>query len=104
MDRHLKASKYNKNILVLFHGVIVASFTIVVSIGMVHFFFSIIGFFIMILTATSIYAYGLSVIRGLVRRFELTMPNPKATCLHLTNICLFLSICLIATVTELLML
>ena len=38
-----------------------------------------------------------------MKRLELTMPNRRATCMHLFNLTLFLVICFVATVTGLLM-
>ena len=51
----------------------------------------------------AIYAYSLNVIRSLVNRFKLTMPEKKATCLHILNLSIFLITTLVATITELLM-
>ena len=55
------------------------------------------------LVAVAVYAYALIEIRGLVKRFELTMPEKKATCLHIVNLSFFLVTAFVATITELLM-
>ena len=104
MAEHHKKEKKLKRCLIVFHACCIGSFTILCLIGLRYFLVSCVAFLLMILISLSVYLYGLKGIRELVIRFELTLPNERVTCLHFTNMLLFVIVSCLMTITELLML
>lgn len=99
----MTATKKQEQNIYRLHGLIIVLFTIVMLFGMVYLIFAIIGFFVMCMYSIAMYLFSLMVINRLVNRFDLTLPNKKATCIHIANLCIFLAICFVSTVTGILM-
>lgn len=88
----------------IFHVSVVSVFTVISLTGLKYFLSSVLAFALMILFSACVYLRGLWGIRDIVKRFELTMPNRQVTCLHFTNMTMFVLLIILTTVTEVLML
>ena len=90
MDNHLKATKRKERLVVAGHIGLLSFFAALTILGFFVMATSILCFLLMILTAVSLYAYGLWGIHRIVTRFELTLPSQRASCLHIFNMTMLL--------------
>ena len=64
---------------------------------------SVVAFFLFILTAVTVYWYGVLGINNLVKRFSMSIPNKSTTMLHVQNLSCFLCLALVAIVSQVFM-
>ena len=104
MERHTKRENKREMSLKIFHISNIVLFTALSAIGFKYFFVSITAFVLMIMKSMGVYLYGLIGIRTLVKRFQLTFPNERVTCIHFTNMTFFVILVVSYAISEILLL
>ena len=99
----MKETEKGQKRLTIFHWSVCILFFLINFLGVFNFYSAIVGYCLFCLISVIIYFIGISLVQKMVKRFDMAMPNRKATCLHLFNMIMFVLMVIVATISEYIM-